>query len=598
MRLKSLILGICCLGLCLSWKQISGINRSKIEEDQNSQALVKTQGIEKFYPQDFFSWPIKGEIDLTGNFGEIRTNHFHSGIDIRTNKGQVGVPVYASGDGYIWRINVSTTGYGKAIYISHANGFTTVYGHLMSFAGEIATYTTKQHYEQKKSQFELYPEQNLIKVKRGDLIAYSGNTGGSAGPHLHFEIRDCETSEAINPLLFGLKLNDKAKPYIKAITLFGLNASNRINTGTYRQAHFLRNGKTIAKPHLFVSPGTYAIGADWTDYLHEGGFRMGIPYAELLVNNQKVFTQKIERLAFNDWRMVNCHLDHPMQELEDKRIIKLFRDDGNTLDFYPETISDGRLKIEVDKKYSVKLIIKDFAGHKDSIEFDITGNTEESKDDPKEVIFSKQPENAEQKVFYPNQDNEIELKGEFESLKVIVPKGVLYDTIQFYLAKSNQSINGKTVWEVMNSSIPIHDSFTLVYTPKNAISPPGIYVMVRLSSSGAKKPEPGYWDGKSYIAKAKMLGKFYMDEDIEAPQMTNFKSEGVKFKANVTDNLSGIKEIRAFVDDQWILTEYDPKTNLMSGEIPEEYLKQNDKLRLIITDNCGNKSGFSQTIVR
>jgi hypothetical protein len=550
------------------------------------------------YPQDFFKWPVKGEIDLTGNFGEIRTNHFHSGVDIRTNKGQVGVPVYASGDGYIARINVSSKGYGKAVYIEHPNGYTSVYGHLMSFTGAIETYTYKQHYLQKRSEFELYPEKDFIKVKRGDLIAYSGNTGGSAGPHLHFELRETTTSDAINPLLFGLLLTDNAKPFIKEITLYGLDGSNRQITGTYRQSRFARKETSLTRPNIKVAPGEYALGADWTDHLHQGGFRMGIPYVELWVGEQKIFTQKIERLPFSDWRMVNCHIDHPVQELKDQRIIKLFRDDGNALDFYPQTLKNGRFYIAEGKSYQIKLVIKDFAGHQDIVQFSISGTNNESEDNPKEVLPIRKTAGYVSKVFYPNKDNELVINDSSGKLQILVPKGVLYDTIQFYAGASLKKINGRKVWEILNSSIPINDSFTIIYTPISKVDIPEIYLMVRLTSSGSKRPEPGKWIGKSYYGKAKMLGEFYFDEDWKAPQMTDFTFSGNKFKATVKDDLSGIREIRAFVKDEWILVEYDPKDNLLTGKIPEELWKEKEELRLIITDNARNSSGFSKTITR
>jgi len=249
-------------------------------------------------PKDFFAWPIKGTIDLAGNFGELRINHFHSGIDIRTGEGKTGIPVYAAGDGYIGRINISAKGYGKALYIIHPNGYTSVYGHLKSFAPAIASYIEKKHYELKAFEIETALEPNLIKVKKGDLIAYSGNTGGSAGPHLHFEIRDSETGDAMNPLLFGLILKDDIKPSINAVTIYGLDNTNRLETGTYRSSDFARKGNSLIIPQLNLSPGAYAFGASWVDYLRAGGFRMGIPYAKLYINGQLVFEQKNRTYSF------------------------------------------------------------------------------------------------------------------------------------------------------------------------------------------------------------------------------------------------------------------------------------------------------------
>lgn len=548
------------------------------------------------YPKDFFVWPVKGEIDLTGNFGEIRNNHFHSGLDIRTGKGQTGIPVYASGDGYVSRINESSKGYGKAVYIEHPNGFTSVYGHLMEFAGEMATYVNRQHYVLQKSEMECYPGSGLLRIKKGQLIAYSGNTGGSAGPHLHFEIRDTRTSEAINPLLFGLSLTDKSKPFIKSVTLYHLKGPVRTETGTYLQKQFRREGSSLHKKQLFVKPGVYALGADWTDHLHNGGFRMGIPYAELRVNRQTVFTHCIERLPFEVWRMVNCHIDYPMFEFNDLRIIKLFRDDGNTLDFYPQSVNRGKILVESGKSYSIQLKIRDFEGHEDEIRFVLTASGEKSADDPVQQINKPLPEGAVQQIFYPDRNNELQIINAYGTLNITVPKGVLYDTVRFYAAHAGMG-RQQPSWEIGGRGIPLHDSVILRFTPQQLAGIPQSYALLRITSSGAKKYEPGRWTGTVFETRTKTLGTFVLEMDTLAPSVTDFSFANGSFRATVKDDVSGIRDLKVYCGETWVLSEYDPKTHTLSGTLPEGIINAAN-LRILLIDYCHNRSEVLKTISR
>ncbi len=432
---------------------------------------------------------------------------------------------------------------------------------------------------------------------------------------MHFEIRDSETGDAINPLLFGLKLIDNVKPLINSITVYGLDNTNRLKTGTYRFSQYPRVGNTITNPELNLSPGAYAFGASWVDYLRAGGFKMGIPFAKLFVNDQLVFEQKIERIPFTDWRLMNCHIDHPVMETKDLKIVKLFIDDGNTLGIYPVVANPslknpwsttqpkiflderrGRIIVEDKKQYSIKLMISDFTGHKDSLLFTVNGKKEVDANIPPEQIIIKENPLHQTQLFYPEKLNAMEMETEEATLKIEIPKGILYDTVLFRLGPSDKRINGNLVWDVMSSSIQVNDSFSITFKPNTQVYDPEKYVIIRLTKSGVKKPEGGIWKDSCIKTKAKMLGQFYYTIDITAPVISGVKVKGRQFSGKVKEELSGINEIITTVDDQWILTDYEPKLNFISGNIPDFIGAGKHNFKITIKDNCGNIKSFTQTI--
>lgn len=565
------------------------------KEKCSTQAPKKERPEPVRYPQDFFAWPIRGEIDLSGNFGEIRTNHFHSGLDIRTNKGQTGIPVYASGDGYIGRINVSPYGYGNALYIVHPNGYTTVYGHLERFVHTIESYVTGIQYQRKEAFLELFPENSVLRIKKGDLIAYSGNTGGSAGPHLHFEIRDSKSSESIDPLLFGLKLKDISAPILEALNLYAFENTKHFETGTYRVAKIYTKNKSNETRNVKVTPGWYGLGAEWKDYLRPGSFRMGVPIARLYLEGELILEHNIKRMPFEDWRQVNCYMDHPVKELKDQRIIKLFRDNGNRLNIYPVSIQEGKFFIQAKRTYSIKVVIEDFPGYKDSAEFVLIGDDNADIGFPPEIVSIPEQPELFSRMFFPSQNNSFQIPVGNDSLRVDLPKGVLYDTINFRLGISKYLHKGHQTWEVMRSSIPVNDSFTITFKPKTPLQDPDKYIFIRLTDTKAERPEITFTKNNTLICKPKLLGNFYIVKDESGPEVKNISVGKNGFSLNVLDKPGGVNKIELALDGNWQLFQYDPKIDLVHGKWPVALKNGDHVLKILVTDRVGNKSEILKT---
>jgi len=264
------------------------------------------------YPKDYFESPLRVPLLLNGTFGELRSNHFHAGLDINTQR-KIGLPVYASADGVVNRIRIGFFGYGKGLYLRHDNGYTTVYAHLEKYAGAIESFVKKAQYEQQLFEVELFPTANEIRVKKGELIGYTGNTGGSAGPHLHFEIRDTDTEEPINPFLFGFDalIADTEKPVLNDLSIYPLDVNTVINGVNAVMPLSLRkqaDGTYLADVQYVTGTVGFAVNA--YDTFDKSFAKNGVYRITQKVNGSVVYEFKADRFAFDEARMVNYAIDY------------------------------------------------------------------------------------------------------------------------------------------------------------------------------------------------------------------------------------------------------------------------------------------------
>lgn len=534
----------------------------------------------KDYPKGDFRNPLGITNYLAGNFAELRNNHFHSGIDIKTNQKE-GYNVYAVADGYISRINVSPRGYGNAIYIDHPNGYTSVYGHLQIFNSVIEEFTRSHQYKNEEFSVEIYPKKDELIVKSGDIIALSGNSGGSAGPHLHFEIRDTKTEEPINPFLFGFDVPDTSPPIINGLYIYPING----NVVGKTSRHTLPAGLVFNTP-IFAS-GKVGLGIKTYDK-HNGAENLnGIYQIKVYVNEEPYFTYTAERLNFSTTRAINCLIDYEDRMKNNSWVYQLFLSDGNPLEMFSNVKNNGIIDLEEGKEYAVRIEVSDYAGNRKEAMFKLLGKA--SPLNPKKMEGDN--------IFYWNKENHFKKDG----LELLIPKGTLYEDIQFTHRKTEKGKHYVHDWNV-----PVHDYYTI------AIEPEGIptaqldkaILLLEYQMRGAWKSDyinAEYKNGK-IVGKARSFGVFSVIIDNTKPVINpvNIKenstftaSKGV-IRFTISDSQSGIKGFAAYIDGKWVLTNYDQKSKSLTIDLNKEGIANGKhQLELKVWDEKNNTATYA-----
>ena len=535
------------------------------------------------YNQSYFRNPFDSAIYISGTFCELRGNHFHAGLDIRTG-GHEGWKVLAAADGYVERIKASTSGYGRVIYIRHPNGFTTVYGHLKHFTGALANYVKDAQYKQRKFEIELFPKRGELKVSKGQNFAISGNTGGSGGPHLHFEIRNSK-GQSTNPLLHGLKVEDNLKPEIKRISVHQKDKESLYTTGTYpyttfgRWSEYIKNAKT-----LNLKPGKYSFGLFTDDYFTDRKNVLGINYCWLTANGKLLYEYQIEKFNFNQGRYIYTHTDPYLKWKERKTYFRLFKESYNPLPYYRQR-HNGEIKIDHGDSVQMRLYIQDYAGHTDSATWTVVGDT-----------IGKQLAPAPK----GNYEEKHRITGgesfKFYEWSVYVPKKAVYHPFDFKLSITPAKP------KMLSKTLQMHYGYTPLHTYINVkYNVPAKWLsygdkLCAVSFDGQRTYyEGGTLKGNILSFKTRSLGEYAITYDDEAPKIT-VKKMGRKFRFRVTDNLSGIDKITCSVDDKWILAEYEPKTNTVWGEVPPWIKGGPYTLKLTVADSKKNQSEYKRDI--
>jgi murein DD-endopeptidase MepM/ murein hydrolase activator NlpD len=535
------------------------------------------------YPKDYFISPLDIPLDVSGAFGELRSNHFHTGLDLKT-KGVEGLPVYAVADGYVSRIKISTWGYGKAIYVTHPNGYTSVYGHLQSANGKIEEMIHKRHYDEKAFEIELFLKPSELPVKQGEVIALSGNSGGSGGPHLHFEIRDTKTEMVINPLLFGFDalVIDKYRPKVNSVMVYPLNDTIAINNEYLTQTIPLSiNDEGSYVTNKITSNGAIGFSLNVFDNMTNPYNKNGIYKVSTFVNGVPYFSYKFDTFSFDESKHINYFIDYFRFKNMGQRFQKMFIENEYPLSIVNQNKRDGILKVQPSASYTYKIIVEDFSKNTSIIEIPVVYKKAQSP-----LIIST------------STDKKIKAKNDyiFEEEKWTINFGA-----NTFYENFNMKLNSKEDTLFLHEDeIPVKNSFNISFDISD------------LDETLKKKSFIAYLDGKdvdyikSYIkgdkinAKVKKLGNYRVVQDTIAPKIygVNF-SEGKTIdtytiiSAKISDDLSGIDSYKAYLNGNWILMEYDYKSKKLVHTLSDNiYVKGKNDFKVVVTDEMNNSTTF------
>jgi len=550
------------------------------------QATVTMQNT---YPTNYFGSPLEIPLILSGTFGELRPNHFHAGLDLKTQQRE-GLNVLASADGYISRIRIAHWGYGKAIYITHSNGYTTVYGHLQKFSDRIEAYIKKQQYKNESFEIQAYPSASELPIKKGEIIALSGRTGGFMGPHLHFEIRDSSTEKTINPFLFGIQVSDSKRPTINTLVGYSLSDDSQINqVNIPLQLSFkrLNNGDLLAdKINAF---GKIGFGVNAFDQLDNASNQNGLYSLELSLNGEKFHEFKASILAFSEDKYINLLVDYERLEKTGQRIQKCFIEPSNKLNMYAASVNNGYLTIEDKKSYNVDIIAKDFSGNTQKITIPIVG-----KNDP--ILVRKIETETPYKISFA-QFNQFSKNG----ITVAFPKNTFYSDLWLDFDVVDSVAN------VHYPNVPIHYNYTITFdVSKYSETEKKQMYIASINKKGNKSYESTLKKDSIFYASTKKLGKFTLLSDKDAPniQLHNFKNDQwitnhETLKVKIFDYKSGINTYRAEINGQWILMEYDVTTGVLTYDFKDKvFTDSKHELKVTVTDNVGNTNTLNATFFR
>ncbi len=523
-----------------------------------------------------FRYPLDLPMSLSGNYGELRSNHFHAGIDFRVG-GVVGAPIYATERGYVSRITVGPSGYGNAIYITHPNGYVSVYGHMLCFADDIAKFVREKQYasESFRQDISLGPEQ--FPVKRGECIGKAGNSGSSGGPHLHFEIRD-EKNQCTNAFARGyLSIPDNLPPVFRNVLFYGLEYRGGVPESYY--IGMPKGGSILLPEHSYVC-------IDAVDRQNGTNARLAVNEYKVWLDNDLIFHFTVGEVPSAMGRDINSLIEYKQKVVRGKTYVKSYVDPSNMLQDRIEAQNNGVITLKDNLRHNIRIEVKDIANNKAVKNYTVRRV---------DTLYAGKLQDSlpvnHAAWYFPNSYMT-------DGLKVYIPQGALYNSINLYADTLKERITPfAPVWSVASDRIPLRKAVSVAVkceVPDSLISKAFLAHVYGDNSLGYAG---GKYDplNREFRANVLSLGKFTVGIDLQEPQIVATLANNKVVRGNtivfrLKDNLSGIKSYRVEIDGHWVLAEHDAKTRRIIVPLQHARISRGGKHKLVFVaeDNCGN----------
>jgi hypothetical protein len=506
---------------------------------------------------------------LAGNFAELRANHFHSGIDIKT-QGKTGFAVHAVDSGYVSRVLVSPWGFGRAVYITHPKtGLTTVYGHLEAFSSKIDNIVRAKQYERETFSIDLNFKPGQIPVERDEIIARSGNAGSSGGPHLHLDVRETSSGHALDPLPYFKSLFvDKAAPEVRKVALFAVKGR-----GTVTSARILQ---PISAPYTFTAWGDVYPGITAYDRMTSTSNIYGIKYMTLTVDGKEVYNRNLNRADLEGNRAIHTLVEYPERATSGAWIMTTRIAETKPLLYMVKAENEGIISIKEERDYACVFTLTDEFGNTTKVPFTIKGKKSEIT-----------AASAKGKLVSPTKPFNYENNG----VKVSMPVGSLYDTMDFTAKSEASATYLSAIHTIGDIRTPIGESITIsIKVDRDTIADKAKYCLVRIDGKSRSAVTATYKNGWM-TAKVNRFGKYAVTTDTTAPTVQLVSKTGGTIVYRISDNLSGIDTYKGLIDGKFALFELDGKTARATFKVDTKRFKSgNHSVTFTAIDACGNKT--------
>ena len=535
------------------------------------------------YPKNYFRNPLNIPIMLAGNFGECRLGHFHSGLDIKTN-GVENLPVFAAADGYISRIKTSSGGFGHALYVTHPNGYTTLYAHLNDFAPTVQKFLRQEQYKQQRWDVDLSLNESQFPVRKGQQIAWSGNTGGSTAPHLHFEIRDTKTEHPLNPLLFGFEIKDNIAPKPLGLFFYDLSPGKTI----YNQQPLVK-GLTNAGNRYFLKdtiilqgPGHFGVGVEVNDFMDGSQNTLNFYTASWWLDGAPVGAIRLDDIGYDVTRYMHAYVDYGQMITQKRYAQLLFRQPGNLLQHVYESLEDdGAFNLNDAAPHELRILLADALGNESEVVAWVKKTATAAANASCEQLFTAGKSNNFQ---HPN-------------VRFQLSKDALYDDVCFTFSKSPKANAFSEQFSLLRPTVPVHSYFTLSLKPNKAVPFALRQKMVLRYSDGKKTSgQAARFEDGWYTARVRDFGDFWLEADTTAPTITPVAGRKGRVTFRITDNQTNVAWAEAKLNGKWVVLEQHGP--LWFYEIDGNTAGGKNTLLIRARDESGNERSLKQVFLK